>query len=453
MRILNGKEPKRLKLKKVAVEPEQWEVRVRGKRLVVDAHSLLAAEITGDSYPAPADSAYSFEPSGNAQTRSLVFNLTHDCNLRCTYCFVRNYNPDHEFPTLRMETIKQAIKLIPYNPHARFNPQFTINFFGGEPLLAWDRLKSAVAHAEMVAAQHGVKALFHVTTNGTLLTQEIVDFLDEHCFSLIVSLDGPAKVHDKYRPLPEGSSHAATMAGLELLKGKKNIRGITLRSTFTGEGVDLVGRLEYLNDLCDKGYANSVSVEPASLTEQGCAALPDGHDQAITLRNIKQFLPEYEKAADWFCARIKAGKRARFFHFYKLMQRIYDRQTSPSECGAGMGYKTVGPTGDVFACHREGGSRIGNIWTGIDEVKRAKWVDNRFYARTKCPTCRVRFICGGGCRMCSMDMNGNTRDPDVLGCWFKKVWIKWCLWLLSEFNEDEVKLALGRPSGKGCNCR
>jgi len=379
----------------------------------------------------------------------MVFNFTHGCNLRCRYCFVRNYNPDKTGQIMPLDIARRALAMV---TNAKPGGRVRIGFFGGEPLLAFDRMREIVAEAERVASQRGLALSMGVTTNGTLITPEVADYLALHKFSAIVSMDGPPEVHNARRPMPGGDSHAATMRGLELLRerGGAGIRGVTIRGTFDGRGADLAAELEYLNQLCDDGYAQHVSHEPVSLSESECLCLADGNAEAITLHNVRQFLPQYEAAALWMRDRLRAGKKARFHSIYKCMERIAHVKPAAAECGGGLGYLTVNPEGTIFACHREGSSDIGDVWSGIDERRRAPWYDNRLFARTKCPDCWARWVCGGGCRQSCADHIGDIRAPDPVYCWFKKVLIRWTLWLLSELTPEEVMRVTGRgPKAKG----
>ena len=70
-------------------------------------------------------------------------------------------------------------------------------FYGGEPLLNLMLIKQSVEYIKEKAFGKNIK--FAITTNGTLLTHEIVDFLVENNFQLAISLDGPESVHDQHR--------------------------------------------------------------------------------------------------------------------------------------------------------------------------------------------------------------------------------------------------------------
>ncbi|MBW1779325.1 MAG: SPASM domain-containing protein [Deltaproteobacteria bacterium] len=453
MRRLNlegyGDGPKGIKTVPVSA-PRLYECTVRGKSLVIDANSLLAAEVIEDRYPAPCDFQPQYNGNQKGFVRQVVFNVTHGCPLRCSYCFVRNYNPDHEFPTMPLRVARRALNFFPFNPKSDRNPPMRISFFGGEPLVAWRRLQEIVATVEMLAAQRGCGAQFHVTTNGVLLNPDKARWLSEHKFSFIVSLDGDAKDHDKYRVFPDGSgSHAAVLKGLKNLKGLDGVKGITLRGTFTGEGVDLVDRLEYLNGLCDEGLADGVSVEPVNLTEDGCAALVEGHGLAITEDNVGQFREQYDNAAEWVVRRIKNGNKAGFRQMEHMVRRLAVQQFACTECGAGVGIVTVNADGNVFACHREGPTKIGDVWDGLREADRCKWMENRFYARDGCSDCDLRWVCGGGCREYSLVGGYPLTKPHPVECAIKKMWIENALWILSELEPDEVKRFIGIKT-EGC---
>lgn len=77
-----------------------------------------------------------------------------------------------------------------------------IGFYGGEPLLAFSLIRKIVEYAETVFLGKEIK--FFITTNATLLTEEISKFLLDHNFRVTFSIDGPKKVHDQNRIFPDG---------------------------------------------------------------------------------------------------------------------------------------------------------------------------------------------------------------------------------------------------------
>lgn len=368
---------------------------------------------------------------GPATPRMLVFILTRACNLRCRYCFASPADADPS-GVMSLPTAKQALRML--DPSRRF----TLGFFGGEALLAFGRLREIVEEAEMLAAQHGGKADFSLTTNGLLLDATVADYLARKNFSLIVSLDGPAELHDPLRPAADGrGSHARVLEALPHIGRHPELaRRTTLRGTFAGgreaepdRPAGLVRRLVFLNAQARRHGLGNVSVEPADLSE-GCAGGVEPVHPTEALRH------EYEEAARWFVTETRAAEKPKFHHLSVRLSRLAQRRPAISECGAGGGYLTVTPEGTLHACHRLGESRVGETASGVDTALQAPWRDNRYYARKRCSTCWLRNACGGGCRLNSRHRCGDIREPDPLGCWLTDICSRTAAWVLAELREE-----------------
>ncbi len=139
----------------------------------------------------------------------LILTTTYDCNLRCRYCVHSgNYENKrvHQPIFMTEEVAKAAIKwyLDTFRRVKERNPRKipTIGFYGGEPMLSIDLMKQAVGYAKEL---YGGKILFNLTTNGTLLFGEVVDFLVENGFAVIITLNGAKAEHDRLRVFPDGA--------------------------------------------------------------------------------------------------------------------------------------------------------------------------------------------------------------------------------------------------------
>jgi len=118
-----------------------------------------------------------------------TFILTWRCNFRCSYCRQR-----HEDVDLASATVARAVEWIA----PRLTPDAVVNFFGGEPLLAWESLVEAVNGL----TRNGVlvnSPRFSLVSNGALLDEERIDFLERHRFALRLSFDGPAQEENRQR--------------------------------------------------------------------------------------------------------------------------------------------------------------------------------------------------------------------------------------------------------------
>lgn len=308
-----------------------------------------------------------------------------------------------------------------------------------------DELETIYKVTESVCAESKRRKLpnpqFHITSNGTLLTQEIANYCASRNFSWIISIDGPQAMHDANRPYKDGrGTYDEVMRGLVFLKrayeGRPN--PITLRGTFDKENPDVLQAVKHLNELMYQGFGAHVSVEPSTLGE---GSTTKSRLEGLLIKEIRSlFTPQYEETARWFVKEIKEGRKPSLHHFQMPMQRLLDRDPAFTECGAGMGYVSVGPQGKICACHREHRTDIGNMATGIDPRKVSKWRDNRFYVRNMCNTCWRRLICGGGCRVNSLLENNKINDPSIVNCVFTDIQQRCAMWILSELTMEERKM-------------
>lgn len=136
----------------------------------------------------------------------LILGITERCNLDCSYCcFSGKFagQRKHSHKTMSLEIAQKAIRYYLENDQAG-DGSCPITFYGGEPLLEFHLFQECVRFAGNVAGQLGKTPRFAISTNGTLLNDEVCDYLVEHDFLIMVSLDGPQAAHDRYRTFPNG---------------------------------------------------------------------------------------------------------------------------------------------------------------------------------------------------------------------------------------------------------
>jgi len=144
------------------------------------------------------------------QKAALILNITHACNLRCRYCHFTGIaytgGRKHEAKSMSFEFAQKLISN--HLVHTKNNkaPVYII-FYGGEPLLEFQKLRTLIKHAreEKKRVSHKAhKIEFHVATNGVLLTKDIMKFCIKNRVHLQISIDGPKAVHDKNRVSQDG---------------------------------------------------------------------------------------------------------------------------------------------------------------------------------------------------------------------------------------------------------
>lgn len=428
----------------------------KGSVYVLESNSLIFWKIFKESDIEGLKQGFtsSFKPQFRMQTPpsavSVCLEATHKCCLYCDYCFVKNYyEKGLEGGHMSFESAKKFI-----DDHVR-GDSIQIGFFGGEPLMNMELIVKVVDYCRGKYKS----ASFHVTTNAILLpktspalraNQTIGEYLNANNFSSIISIDGPAEVHDKYRKYRDGrGSHADVIRSMEYMRGSEFIKRTTLRGTFTSEivnsPVSLKERLAYMHGLTYEGLGGYVSLEPVVLSETSC--IDAGEDMALI--NVGDFMgklkDQYYEATDWWIGEVKAGRKPTWHQIIKFIERLYWRIHAGSECGAGCGYLSLAPDETITACHRQHSSLIGHLRNGIDEELRAKWTDNRIYNRESCMKCPIRYLCGGGCREASVGEYGDIRKPVVADCKIKEIWTECAFHILDSLTEDEVERMVKNP--------
>ncbi|MDW5300621.1 MAG: 4Fe-4S cluster-binding domain-containing protein, partial [Sedimentibacter sp.] len=133
----------------------------------------------------------------NTNVKAICLNVSHDCNLRCEYCFASegDYNSGREL--MSKEVALKAVDYLVANSAGRKNIE--IDFFGGEPLMNFDVVKEVVRYGRKIEKETNKHFYFTTTTNGTLLNEERIDFINENMDNIVISIDGRKEVHDIIR--------------------------------------------------------------------------------------------------------------------------------------------------------------------------------------------------------------------------------------------------------------
>ncbi len=373
---------------------------------------------------------------------SLCLNVAHACDLACDYCFAgRGSYGSPVSGIMQPDMARAAIDYILANsPPGR---TLSVDFFGGEPLLAWPAVVEAVRYGRERAAAAGKTILFTLTTNGVGLDDERASFCAANMSTLIVSLDGRPEVHDRHRRTRSGGpSSGQALAGARRLAdaiarresagaGPGRAAGgsafgggvhaafrpdlpvgsgpLWIRGTFTRDNLDFWRDVEYL---AKQGF-RQVSMEPVAQPPDPGLALRDADFGAIR--------ESYERVADL----VLAG-RVRFFHFELNTESPACAPKRFTGCSAGGGYACVNPAGEVYPCHQFDGVRDHLLdrleaADGSGEGAPVYRSSPRLSAahvgnKPACRDCWAQLHCGGGCHYAAYKWGGDVLSPYPFGC-------------------------------------
>ncbi len=296
-----------------------------------------------------------------AVVKALCLHVSHDCNLRCRYCFAGTGD------------------------------------FGTGHRMTMD--------AETLEKEHDKVFRFTITTNGMLLNDENIDYINREMSNVVLSLDGRKEVNDHMRPTAGGKgSYDVIVPKFQKLVAGRGTKDYYARGTFTRENLDFAADVMHLADL---GFRH-VSVEPAS------GPLDDPF--AIKEEDLAQVEAEYEKLARALMGR----KDVNFFHFNVDLAQGPCVIKRLRGCGAGCEYVAVTPDGDIFPCHQFVGKeeyRMGNVFdNSFDMDISGKFANQNIYTRPACRECWARFYCSGGCSASNLLVNGDISLSNQVAC-------------------------------------
>lgn len=347
-----------------------------------------------------------------APIKSMCLHISHDCNLRCKYCFASTGDFGKGRKLMPVETGKKAIDFLLTHSGNRHNLE--LDFFGGEPLMNWDAVKEIVDYARSKEEEYNKKFRFTVTTNGVLLNDDNIDYINKEMKNVVLSLDGRKCVNDNMRLTINGKgSYDIFVPKFQKLVEKRlegDNKEYYARGTFTKHNLDFAQDVYHIAD--DLGF-DQLSVEPV---------IADASEPyAITEEDLPAIFAEYEKLAVEMIRRKKEeGRCFNFFHF------MIDLDQGPCAikrlrgCGCGNEYVSVTPDGDIYPCHQFVGNdewKMGNLDDEtLDVEMKDKFACSNIYTKEGCRDCWCKFYCSGGCNANNYSFNKDINKPVKLSC-------------------------------------
>ena len=356
---------------------------------------------TDDSYLDP-DTAVLMQQ--DAPVKALCLHVSHDCNLRCQYCFASTGDfGTGKRMTMEIDTAKKAIDFVVQRSGSRRNIE--IDFFGGEPLMAMDTVKAAVDYARSLEKSHDKSFRFTITTNGVLLDDENIAYINREMSNAVLSLDGRPEVNDAMRETVAGTgSYDVILPKFQKLVAGRGDKDYYLRGTFTRRNQDFAADVIHI---ADQGFRH-VSVEPV-------VGSPDC-DYTLREEDLPVILKEYETLAEELLKRDDVN----FFHFNVDLSQGPCVIKRLRGCGAGCEYVAITPDGDIYPCHQFVGNedyRMGNVWDGTFDMELSReFAGLNIYSRPACQDCWAKFYCSGGCSASNLLVNGDIKEPNEFGC-------------------------------------
>lgn len=224
-----------------------------------------------------------------------IFVITLRCDQSCQYCQVSRVSQDKNAFDMSLKHIDKGIELMMRSP----NPHLTMEFQGGEPLLAFERVTYAIEKTKELSAKHNKTVTFVVCTNLAFISDSILDFCKQNDVLISTSLDGPAFIHDRNRRRRGNNSYELTVKGIALARealGHDRVSALMTASPFS---------LDYPVEIVDEYFSHGfrdIFLRPIS--PYGYAVKNSLQQQFDTVR----FLEFYKVALTRILEHNKAGR-------------------------------------------------------------------------------------------------------------------------------------------------
>ena len=344
--------------------------------------------------------------------KALCLHVAHTCNLNCSYCFASQGKYHGERALMSFEVGKQAFDFLIANSGSRRNLE--VDFFGGEPMMNWEVVKQLVEYARSIEKEKGKNFRFTFTTNGMVMNDDVIEFLNKEMHNVVLSLDGRREVNDHFRRDWSGKgSYDTIVPNFQKLVKARGGKGYYVRGTFTHNNTDFTNDLFHMTDL---GFTE-LSMEPV--------VCPPDDPYALTEEDLPILFEQYEILAKEMIKRKKESRPFTFYHYMLDLKNgpcIYKRITG---CGSGTEYMAVTPWGELYPCHQFVGDTaysLGNVWDGVKNTDvQDKFRTCNAYSRPECKDCWAKLYCSGGCAANAYHATGSVNGVYKYGCeLFKK---------------------------------
>jgi uncharacterized protein len=355
--------------------------------------------------------------------QTIVLNVTNQCNLSCQYCYEfgedKVATPEGKPKFMAWETAKSSVDYLFAASQGRKSVHIT--FFGGETLMNFPLLKQVVEYARTRAEELKVNIDFSLTTNATLLSPTIIEYLAENAIGVTVSMDGPKEMQDKFRVFSNGrGSYDIIKPKVQNLLANHRTRPIAARVTMTSGAMDVKKIYQHLKH--ELGFY-----------EVGFAPVTTSPDRLYSINEpgMDSVLEQFSELADEYLEFALRGEHHGFSNVSDTLSELHQGVNKSLPCGAGLGMVGVGPSGDIAPCHRFVDSDqhvLGNVTTGIDKEKQNDFL-NRGNIDTKydCHECWARPLCAGGCHHEAFVRYGDTGHANLHYCDWIRGWTDKCL--------------------------
>ena len=388
-------------------------------------------------------------------------NLTAVCNLGCTYCFADG--GDYGRITGKMESHTTDYIFDFLQDHLTASQAVRFEFFGGEPLLNFERIKEICDQSDKVHQETGINFIYRISTNLTVLPAGTLELFSDKKFIVSVSIDGDAETHNRNRPTKGGKESFD-----KIIKNCARVREasddiiLVARMTVIDDTTPLV---ENVRSLWNYNLFDYFQIYPGVVpAEKNSIFIPldtignEVTDPTTTLNTMSPtYLQQLSKFAKVYHEFLNPTNRFRgVLEYERIVDLVTTGKMALSFCSGGRNYFTFSPDDSIMPCHRLVGDIPFKVGTGEEGIT-TDLTDWRLSVdeHPTCSKCWIRYICGGGCKQENYVATGNLNEPNPEMCNYQIQLVENIMQILAHQDEsyrsqdrillEDMFVSCGRP--------
>lgn len=366
----------------------------------------IPAETADEARPMIADNPqfivnYDFDKlrqsAKNGFLNILQFNISEDCNLRCRYCVAQGGNYGRASSLMAPETAIKGLDLF----YSYYREIANIQLFGGEPLLNIDTIEAICVNlAERQARNPEFKMpRLNLNTNGTILNDRIIELIKKYDLQVVVSIDGPAEIHDDFRKTRTGTGSFETILRNVHTMFEETRQPVGFEMVYSNhlleKGWTLLQVLEHMKEVLPKSNYTMFVAPMVNTGENPALEGYYGFSDELLENQLEVIRTGFD--------RIRQGLEP-VFHFDVTgnIRTLMQRRGRAYFCGVGVSKLMVDGRGDVVPCNaliNRKGYVIGNVDDPTTLTEKLPPFQEKFLGLTKtvhykeCAECWAYNLC------------------------------------------------------------
>ncbi len=355
----------------------------------------------------------------------LWLNISHDCNLRCKYCFGNGGDYGLERSLMTKETAKKCIDywFDNINKEQRF---FEVAFFGGEPLMNKEVLFFSVEYINRLIKSIDAKVRYNLTTNGTILKDDIIALFSENNFKLSISIDGIEKIHNKNRYYASGKgSFEDIVKNVKSLQ--KYVKPLSVQITLRKNDIP------FLKQSVQMLWSIGVNFVYSNLVFN--------KEEIYEYEDYESFHRQVKELSEMTYNNIINDELYTYNGLVKSIGKVHRRDFSTNCFFWNNGAFIFSPEGTAYKCYRFVGDEKYNI--GNIEDKNINLLQHRYKKEKieKCSNCWAQLHCGDGCPYENNIYSDDINTPSDQWCTKTKILLKESLILYAKLLSNNPQKA------------